>query len=139
MKSAESRLEIEKVPHYKKEATVMKTYHLLKRRREILEQGRQDDRSLLGGQSRRGGSGKVGGEGSSLMPCSHCKKEGRLLDVEERREEWLGDGRSKGRRRAERLVIFSTFSIYIQRTVLLDKMQIGGGGSGDVERYDGLR
>ena len=117
----------------------MKTYHLLKRRREILEQGRQDDRSLLGGQSRRGGSGKVGGEGSSLMPCSHCKKEGRLLDVEERREEWLGDGRSKGRRRAERLVIFSTFSIYIQRTVLLDKMPIDGGGSGDVERYDGLR
>ena len=113
MKSVESRLEIEKVPHYKKEATVMKTYHLLKRRREILEQGRQDDRSLLGGQSRRGGSGKVGGEGSSLMPCSHCKKEGRLLDVEERREEWLGDGSSKGRRRAERLVIFSTFSIYI--------------------------
>ena len=87
----------------------MKTYHLLKRRREILEQGRQDDRSLLGGQSRRGGSGKVGGEGSSLMPCSHCKKEGRLLDVEERREEWLGDGRSKGRRRAERLVIFRLF------------------------------
>ena len=73
------------------------------------------------------------------MPCSHCKKEGRLLDVEERREEWLGDGRSKGRRRAERLVIFSTFSIYIQRTVLLDKMPIDGGGSGDVERFDGLR
>ena len=62
------------------------------------------------------------------MPCSHCKKEGRLLDVEERREEWLGDGRSKGRRRAETLVIFSTFLIYIQRT-----------GSGDVDRYDGLR
>ena len=44
-------------------------YDLLKRRREILEQGRQDDRSSLdGGQSRRGGLGMVEGEGSTLIP-----------------------------------------------------------------------